>query len=198
MVYPYNAIIGRRSINKLDAAIHGLYMCMKIPGPQGIITIYGDQQVARNIERAYVPGQHNVHDLTSEHENPSSPHPIKEKRANAQLQSNEGVKKVPLDTASPNQTVLFSEDLIEAEEERLMSCLNRNKDVFAWSALDLVGVSHTIIEHSLGIDHTVLPKKQKLRKTSDEKTEAAKAEVHRLLEAKFTEPIEANQVRYKP
>jgi hypothetical protein len=41
----------------------------------------------------------------------------------------------------------------------------------------------------LGIDPSVRPKKQRLRKMSDEKTEAAKAEVHRLLEAKFIEPI---------
>jgi hypothetical protein len=33
MVYPYNAIMGRGSINKFEAAIHGLYLCMKIPGP---------------------------------------------------------------------------------------------------------------------------------------------------------------------
>jgi hypothetical protein len=52
-----------------------------------------------------------------------------------------------------------------------------------------VGVSRTIIEHSSGIDPSVRPKKQGLRKMSDQKTEAAKAEVHRLLEAKFIEPI---------
>jgi hypothetical protein len=52
-----------------------------------------------------------------------------------------------------------------------------------------VGVSHAIIEYSLVIDPSVRPKKQRLRKMSDEKTEAAKAEVHRLLEAKFIEPI---------
>jgi hypothetical protein len=52
-----------------------------------------------------------------------------------------------------------------------------------------VGVSRTIIEHSLGIDPSVRPRKQLLRKMSNEKTEAAKAEVHRLLEAKFIEPI---------
>jgi hypothetical protein len=34
MVYPYNAIMGRGSINKLEAVIHGLYLCMKIPGPK--------------------------------------------------------------------------------------------------------------------------------------------------------------------
>jgi hypothetical protein len=32
MVYPYNTIMGHGSINKFEAAIHGLYLCMKIPG----------------------------------------------------------------------------------------------------------------------------------------------------------------------
>jgi hypothetical protein len=66
MVYPYNAIMGRGSINKFEAAIHGLYLCMKTLGPQGTITIYGDQQAARIIERDFVPGQRNVHCLTIE------------------------------------------------------------------------------------------------------------------------------------
>jgi hypothetical protein len=78
---------------------------------------------------------------------------------------------------------------ISTPPEKLISCLSRNKDVFTWSALDLVGVSRTVIEHSLGIDPSVRPKKQWLRKMSDEKTEAAKAELHRMLEANFIEPI---------
>jgi hypothetical protein len=85
--------------------------------------------------------------------------------------------------------VTISEDLTSHDEERLLCCLSKNKDVFAWSALDLVGVSRSIIEHGLGIDPSVRPKKQRLRKMSDENTEAAKAKVHRLLEAKFIEPI---------
>jgi hypothetical protein len=85
--------------------------------------------------------------------------------------------------------VVISEDLTSRDEEKLISCLSRNKDVFTWSALGLVRVSRTIIEHGLGIDPSVRPKKQRLRKMFDEKTEAAKAEVHRLLEAKFIEPI---------
>jgi phage-related minor tail protein len=56
--------------------------------------------------------------------------------------------------------------------------------------LNLVGISRSIIEHGLSIDPSVRPKKQKLRKMLDEKTEAAKAKVHRLLEAKFIEPVE--------
>jgi hypothetical protein len=105
------------------------------------------------------------------------------------LQSNEGTKTVPLNPATQKQTVLISKDLSPNEEARLLSYLNHNKDVFAWSALDLAGVSRTIIEHSLGIDHSLRPRKQQLRKMSNEKTEAAKAEVHRFLEAKFIEPI---------
>jgi hypothetical protein len=94
MVYPYNAIIGQGSINKLEATIHGLYLCIKIPGPQGAITIYGDQQVARNIERDFVPGQRNVHFLTTNREDPGSLRTNKGKKINAKLQSNEWVKIV--------------------------------------------------------------------------------------------------------
>jgi hypothetical protein len=75
MVYPYNAIMGRGSINKFEAAIHGLYLCMKISGPQGAITVYGNQQAARNIERDFVPGQRNVHCLMAQREVPEATRP---------------------------------------------------------------------------------------------------------------------------
>jgi hypothetical protein len=189
MIYPYNAIMARGSINKFEAAIHGLYLCMKIPGPQGVITVYCNQQTACNIEKDIVLAQRNVHCLMTKHKDFESSHPIADEKVKAQLQSNDGTKAVPIDPAMPRQTVILSEDLTSRDEEKLISCLSRNKDVFAWSALDLVGVSRSIIEHNLGIDPSVCPKKQRLQKMSDEKTEAAKAEVHRLLEAKFIEPI---------
>jgi hypothetical protein len=176
MVYPYNAIMGQGSINKFEAAIHGLYLCMKILGPGGAITVYGNQQVARNIERDFVPGQRNVHCLTAQREVPEPANPTTKGHEKAQLQSNDGTKTVPLDQATPQQMVTISEDLTSHDEERLLCCLSKNKDVFAWSALDLVGVSRSIIEHGLGIDPSVRPKKQRLRKMSDKKTEAAKAE----------------------
>jgi hypothetical protein len=130
-----------------------------------------------------------MHCLTAQCEVPASASPTDKEHDKAQLQSNDRTKTVPLDQTTPKQTVTISEDLTSHDEEKLLCCLSKNKDVFAWSALDLVGVSRSIIEHSLGIDPSVRPKKQRLRKMSDEKTEAAKAEVHRLLEAKFIEPI---------
>jgi hypothetical protein len=97
MVYPYNAIMGRGSINKFEAAIHGLYLCMKIPGPQGAITVYGNQQAARNIERDFVPGQRNIYCLMAQRGVPESASPTAKEPEKAQLQSNDGTKTVPLD-----------------------------------------------------------------------------------------------------
>ena len=131
MVYPYNAIMGHGSINMFEAAIHGFYLCMKIPGPQGVIIVYGDQQAAQNIEKVFVLGQRNVHCLTTEREDNNSPRPAKNKKVNAQLQSDEGTKMAPLDPATPKQTVLIIKGLSPNKEERILSCLNRNKGVFS-------------------------------------------------------------------
>jgi hypothetical protein len=77
MVYPYNAIMGRGSINKLEAAIQGLYLCMKILGPLYAIIVYGDQQSARNIVRDFILGQRNVQCLISKDEGHVVPRPEK-------------------------------------------------------------------------------------------------------------------------
>jgi hypothetical protein len=158
MVYPYNAIMGRGSINKLEAVTHDLYLCMEIQGPLEAITIYGDQLTAHNIERDFVLGQRNVHCFISEVEVHTVPCLGKAAPTKAQIQSTDQAKKVPLDALIPNQTVLISEDLTQDREAKLLSCLSRNKDVFAWSALDLVDVSRSIIEHGLSIDPFVRPK----------------------------------------
>jgi hypothetical protein len=70
----------------------------------------------------------------------------------------------------------------------LFDCLRRNKDVFAWSSYDLVRFSRSVVEHRLHINPSACPKKQRLRKMSNEKTQAV--EVQRLLDAKFIEPID--------
>ena len=63
MPYPYSGILGRGTINKFEAIVHQLYPCMKIPAAAGVITVRGDQQLARDIERGVTPGQKNVHNL---------------------------------------------------------------------------------------------------------------------------------------
>ena len=49
--------------------------------------------------------------------------------------------------------------LSEEEEKELLDFLNKNKDVFAWSAGDLRVVSRDIVEHHLDIRSGTKPEK---------------------------------------
>jgi hypothetical protein len=68
MYHPYLAIFGRGFMNKFDAIIRQHFLCMKMPAPKGVITVFGDQQEAQNIEKGHSPGQTNVHQLNSAEE----------------------------------------------------------------------------------------------------------------------------------
>jgi hypothetical protein len=50
MEYPYNAIIGRGTLNAFEAILHPVYLCMKIPSNQGPIVVYGSQEAAQRAE----------------------------------------------------------------------------------------------------------------------------------------------------
>jgi hypothetical protein len=64
-------------------------------------------------------------------------------------------KKVYLDDV-PDRAVIIGANLSAEEGRDIVRFLNRNKDVFAWSAKDLQGVDRDIIEHALEIDEKIL------------------------------------------
>jgi hypothetical protein len=66
--HPYLAIFGRGFMNKFYAVIRQQFLCMKIPAPKGVITVFRDQQEARNIEKGHTPGQANVYQLKTTEE----------------------------------------------------------------------------------------------------------------------------------
>ena len=159
-----------------------MYLCIKIPTPARVITVRRDQQLARDIEQGYTPGQKNVHNLQTE----PKPSTLKEQQRDKEKETFEEdyeVTKVPLDKHLPDKLVTINATLEPEEEKELLEFLRKNQDVFAGSASDLRGVSRDIIEHRLDINPNIKPKKQKLRKMADEKVAAVKAEVQRLLDA---------------
>jgi hypothetical protein len=81
------------------------------------------------------------------------------------------------------QKVLLGSQLSDEQEKTLIKFLFDNKDVFAWTTNDLCGVNRDIIEHSLNVDSSFRPRKQRLQKMSDDKAEGARNEVKRLLSA---------------
>jgi hypothetical protein len=52
MEYPYNAIIGRGTLNAFETILHPAYLCMKIPSDQGPIAVHGSQEAIHNIDEA--------------------------------------------------------------------------------------------------------------------------------------------------
>jgi cation diffusion facilitator CzcD-associated flavoprotein CzcO len=62
MEYPYNAIIGRGTLNAFEAILHPAYLCMKIPSNQGPIAIHGSQEAARRAKGNWTDSKsiHNI------------------------------------------------------------------------------------------------------------------------------------------
>jgi hypothetical protein len=60
MSYPYNAIFRRGFLNTFKVVLHSLYLCLKIPATQVVISVHGNQKDARNIEHGFAPGHRNV------------------------------------------------------------------------------------------------------------------------------------------
>jgi hypothetical protein len=188
MYHPYLAIFGRGFINKFDAVIRQQFLCMKIPAPKGVITVFGDQQEAGNIEKGFMPGQSNVHQLNFTEENKEPYVEPKRDKEKIEIAADGETKKVYLDDM-PDRAAVIGAHLSPEEEKELVQFLNKNKDVFAWSGKDLQGVDRDIVEHALEIDEKITPKKQKLRKMFKEKVKAVEAEVQRLHDAKVIREV---------
>jgi hypothetical protein len=84
------------------------------------------------------------------------------------------------------------------EQAELLQFLDKNSDVFAWSTSDLIGISREVIEHKLQVNPNAQPKKQKLCKMSEEKIEAVKAKVQRMLDAGFIREATTSAMGHSP
>jgi hypothetical protein len=179
--YNYNAIFGRGIINTCGAAIHSGYLCMKVPSPGGVIAVFGDQDLARAAEGSVAPGQRNVHVL-------EEPSPEAERAPG--VAPVEETKTVPISLLHPEKRATISALLDAETEAELVQFLTQNNDIFAWSVEDLQGIDRSLIEHHLNVKPEVRPVKQKLRKMSEERAQAALAEVNRLLDAEVIRPVQ--------
>jgi hypothetical protein len=65
--YPLQGFGGKpiKPVGKVSLLV---FLCMNIPAPKGVITVFGDQQEARNIEKGHTLGQTNMYQLNSSEE----------------------------------------------------------------------------------------------------------------------------------
>ena len=191
LYYPYNAIFGRGFANKFNAAIHIGYLCMKIPPLHGTIIVCDSQKEARNIERAIYKSQHNINSVEAAKSNLQEPPDMP--KGKIDLKDQEETKLVSLEDAVPDRKVTIGDNLSNEEEAELIETLAKNKDVFAWSASDLKGVSRDIIQHSLNINPRIKPRKQRQRKMSEDRILATKAKVQRLLDTNIIREVKYSE-----
>ena len=102
----------------------------------------------------------------------------------------EGETKIALlCTDKADKKIIIRAEVPEEDQRELIMFLCSNEDFFAWCPKDLQGVSRDIIQHTLNVDPNAKPKKQKLRKASKEREEAAKAEVQKLLDTRVVRKV---------
>jgi hypothetical protein len=140
MEYPYNAIIGRGTLNAFEAILHPAYLCMKIPSEQGPITVHWSQEAAKRAEGSWTDSKaiHNI-------DGAEVCQQYKHKREKAT--SADEPKPMLLCEDIADQRVLLGSQLSNEQEKTLLRFLFNNKDVFAWTANDLCGVNRDVIEH---------------------------------------------------
>jgi hypothetical protein len=156
VTYPYNAIFRRGLLNTFVTALHSVYLCLKIPATSGVITVFGSQQEARNIEKGFMPGHKNVHFLREQLEQHGTQPPIEYGKV---IEAERKFQKVLLDPRVLDKTICISAKANQQDQVELLSFLDKNSNVFAWSTSDLVGVSRHIIEHRLHVNSNAKPKK---------------------------------------
>ena len=139
---------------------------MKIPSEQGPIAVHRSQEATRRAEGSWMDSKaiHNIDEAKAYQR-------YKNKREKAALVDQ--LKPMLLCEDIAEQKVLLGSQLFDEQEKTLLRFLFNNKDVFAWTANDLYGVNRDVIEHSLNVDPSFRPRKQSLRKMSNDKAEGA-------------------------
>jgi hypothetical protein len=147
MEYPYNAIIGRGTLNTFEAILHPAYLCIKIPSDQGPIYVHGSQEVARRAEGNWTNSRtiHNIDEAETI---------ISTNTKEIRLLQKTSEAYAFMRGHSRAEGVVGSQ-LSDEQEKTPLKFLFNNKDVFAWLANDLCGVNRDVIEHSLTpcLDH---------------------------------------------
>ncbi|GJZ53817.1 hypothetical protein Tco_0608702 [Tanacetum coccineum] len=140
--FPYNGIIGRPGVRKIQAVPSTTHGMLKFPVPGGILTLKSSKIIP--IKCAAVSGP--------EGQPPTIYQAIEERI------------KVAINPEYPEQTIMIGSTLTEEGRNKLCDLLQRNLDVFAWKPADMTGVPRHIAEHRLNLRKGCPPVRQEVKK----------------------------------
>ena len=142
----YNAIIGRPTLNRLRAVTSIYHLLLKFPTEYGIREVRGDQVAARECYLASLGPEGQNQTMT-----------IKEQKI--LVKPSEELDTIELEDGHPERTTKIGANLPLKMKESLVQFLKNNKDVFAWSHVDMPGINPSIISHKLNVNPSLRPVK---------------------------------------
>ncbi|XP_074355740.1 uncharacterized protein LOC141695391 [Apium graveolens] len=96
---------------------------------------------------------------------------------------------IPLDHLDPEKVTYIGESLDKPLKGQMITFLQENGVVFAWTAADIPGIDPNLITQRLNVDQTRKIVKHKKRTYAPGRLEAIKQEVEKLLEVGFIEEV---------
>ncbi|GJR16193.1 reverse transcriptase domain-containing protein [Tanacetum coccineum] len=155
---PYNRIIGRPGVRKIQSVPSTAHGMLKYPVPRGILTLRSSMIIL--LECTMVPGPE------------AQPSDI--------IQAAKERIKVDIHPKYPEQTIAIGFTLIEKGRKALCDLLRLSLYVFAWKPADMTGVPRYIAEHMLNVREGCSPVREKKRSQAPERNKAIQEEVEKL------------------
>ena len=193
----YHALLGREAFTIFQAIPHYGYMKHKMPGPNGIITLASDPDIALRAENKTVAlalealsEALSVEELTTLHSTVDRDDVILYKRSKStSFKPADEIVKFQVHPTNPTKTASIGAQLNPAVDTALQEFLRENWDIFAGHPSDMPGIPCRLAEHSLNILKGFKSVKQTLRCFSEPKRQAMGEELTKLLEAGFMREI---------
>nr|XP_027102809.1 uncharacterized protein LOC113724064 [Coffea arabica] len=192
---PYNMLIGRPTLNALRAVYSTYHLSFKFPTPEGVAEVSSDVGAARECYLATIQAAVGPQPPPrSEEKRPAvlSIDCIDPQKAGepSRLEPGDEVEQVVLDEAKPDQLVQVGTGLPSPLKEEMISLIKDHRDIFAWSADEVVGVPPELMTHQLNVNPQARPVRQKRRHFGPERSKAISDEVDKLLPAKMIHEVQ--------
>ncbi|GJV67273.1 reverse transcriptase domain-containing protein [Tanacetum coccineum] len=165
---PYNGIIGRPGVRKIQAVPSTAHGMLKFPVAGGVLTLRSSKIIP--IECATFSGPE------------GQPPPA----------------HLAINPDYPEQTIMIGSTLTQEGRSKLCDLLQRNLNVFAWKPADMTGVPRYIAEHRLNIREGCPPVRQKRRSQAADRNQAIQEEVEKLVDAGIMKEVYYHSWLFNP
>nr|GFA04905.1 reverse transcriptase domain-containing protein [Tanacetum cinerariifolium] len=158
---PYNGIIKRPGVKKLQAVPSTAHGMLKLSVKGGVITL----KISRMVPLECAMGS-----------GPEGNLPVTKQTTEERI-------KVVINPEYSEQTIIIGSTLKEEGRNKLCIPLQRNLDTFFWKPADMTSVSRQITKHRANVREECSPVRQKKRGQVADRNQAIKKEVGKLVEA---------------